>query len=149
VNEYRSYLKLLARVSNQNVFGEASVFSLGTYVDDFRNGTLDEVKSLIIKLLESNNLLVIAPEKPATGRPLLKVFSGKEWRIGRLESITVPTRNAYVTRSDLMARISQMNDKIDTVVIQAGASGSLLSAQIQSKFGIRAIDVGGFGIGNI
>ena len=81
------------------------------------------------------------------GRPLLEVFTGKEWRIGRIKSIVVPNRNAYMIRDDLMARISQSNEDFDTVVIQAGAAGSLLSAQIQSKFGIRAIDVGGFGIG--
>ena len=149
VNEYRKYLRLLARDSDQKVLGEASVFSLGTYVEDFRNGTLDEVKTLIVNLLESNSLLVIAPEKPASGRPLLEILNGKEWRIGKLESIIVPTRNAYMNRVDLMARIGQMNEEIDTVVIQAGAAGSLLSAQIQSRFGIRAIDVGGFGVGNI
>jgi hypothetical protein len=149
VTEYRKYLRLLACVSDQKVFGEASAFSLGTYVDDFRNGTIEEVKSLIIKLLESNSLLVIAPEKPAAGRPLLKVLSGKDWRISGIQSILVPERNAYVIRDELMAKISQTHEKFDTVVIQAGATGSLLSSQIQSKFGIRAIDVGGFGVGEV
>jgi hypothetical protein len=149
VTEYRKYLRLLACVSDQEVFGEASAFSLGTYVDDFRNGTIEEVKSLIIKLLESNSLLVIAPEKPATGRPLLKVLSGKDWRISGIQSILVPERNAYMIRDELMAKISQTHEKFDTVVIQAGATGSLFSSQIQSKFGIRAIDVGGFGVGEV
>ena len=30
VNEYRKYLKLLTRISDQEVFGEATVFSIGT-----------------------------------------------------------------------------------------------------------------------
>jgi hypothetical protein len=146
-NEYRAYLSLLGRFSNLKILGEASCFSLGTYVNEYSRGELDKIKELIVKVLSANKTLLVAPNFPRSGGiSLFERLKNSPWNCGEVFKIDIPNQDAFREYKNIYEGIGRHQDKVDLVIIQAGALATVLSYEIPKNFGIRTIDVGGFGV---
>ncbi len=142
--ELSDYWKYISMKSSRRYFGEASVFSLSTYYDAYTKNQLQIIKNKINAIFQSDNCLLISPNIPHNGLPLAEKFSAPEWRIGNLTNLTIAKTDAFQDLNRVMEFIERNDKKFDLVILQGGATATVLANLITKQFRIRAIDVGGF-----
>jgi hypothetical protein len=142
--ELSNYWNYISIKSARRYFGEASVFSLSIYHDAYTKNQLQIIKNKINAIFQSDNCLLISPNIPQNGLPLTQKFSTLGWRIGNLSNLTIASTDAFQDFNRVIEFIERNDKKFDLVILQGGATATVLANFITKRFRIRAIDVGGF-----
>ncbi len=143
-SELKTYWNYITTKSSRTYFGEASVFSLSIYHEAYTKNQLQIVKNKIRAIFQSEHCLLISPENPQNGTPLAEKFLAPEWGITKITSFVVPKKDAFQDLKKILDYIEQNHMKFDLVVLQCGATATVLADLITRRFNLRAIDVGGF-----
>lgn len=143
-SELKTYWNYISAKSSRTYFGEASVFSLSIYHDAYTRNELQNVKDKIHAIFQSEHCLLISPANPQNGTPLSEKLLAPEWGIGKITSFMIPNQDAFQDLTRILDYIEVNQKKFDLVVLQCGATATVLSDLITRRFKIRAIDVGGF-----
>jgi hypothetical protein len=136
----------MGKYSAVTILGEASCFSLGTYVREYTEGRLDEIRSLVFSIFQANKTLVISPSTPQSGGNLVERFAAKEWNLGDITHYEIPQKNVFSKYHEILNYVDQNSDLFDLVVVQGGATASILAFELPRRFGIRTLDVGGLAV---
>jgi hypothetical protein len=145
-DEYRRFLKVMGRYSKASILGEASCFSLGTYVREYSEGRLDEIRSLVFSIFQANRTLLISPSTPQSGGNLLERFATKKWDLGDITHYEIPQTQAFSKYHEILNYVERNSNLFDLVVVQGGATASILAFEIPRRFRIRTLDVGGLAV---
>ena len=142
-SEYRAYLAFIKSFTKIETLGEASCFSLGTYVEDYSKRELESVRKLIIDVVKSERTLVISPENSHQDlNSLIKLFRETEIVLHENYHINIPSHNAFSEYRNILKKIQVLENKVDLILVQGGALATILAYEIPKIFGIRCIDVG-------
>jgi hypothetical protein len=143
-DELEKYWNFILCNNVGRVFGDASAFNLSLYVDAYRQDRLEVIRGKINQIFNSASALIIAPNKPQDGMPLINKLRNPDWGIQDIESFEIPRTNAYSSINSALEYISKRSEKYDLVVVQGGATATVLASLVPRYFGIRTLDVGGF-----
>jgi hypothetical protein len=141
--EYQEKFKNFKKIYAGNILGDATLFFLGFYFNEYKSKRIDRVLSLYTKLFEGRNILFVCPADPML-KPSFKelvetkvIDSPKSTRF-----IEIPKENAFSDYDNILKNILEQRDSIDTVILQAGPTATILADELSSKYNLRAYDVG-------
>lgn len=145
--EQRFYNECYRILFGRNVpgtFGEATVFMLGLYCNEYQSDRIDEVKALFLKMLSGKKLLIASPAKPLM-EPSFQSLAGRLKQAGatHLQWVDIPENNAYAQYSAIKSSIL-CTGGFDAVWIQAGPTAALLAHDLAIHHDILAYDIGSF-----
>ena len=145
-DEYRRFLKVMGKYSKASTLGEASCFSLGTYIQEYSEDRLDEVRTLVARIFQANKTLLISPSTPQSGGNLLERFVAKKWDLGEVTHYEIPQKNAFSEYDQILSYVDRKSNLFDLAVVQGGATASILASELPRRYGIRTLDVGGLAV---
>lgn len=143
-SELETYWNYISAKSSRTYFGEASVFSLSIYHEAYTKNELQSVIDKIHAIFQSEHCLLISPVNPQNGTPLSEKLLAPEWGINKITNFIIPNQNAFQDLTRILDYIELNQEKFDLIVLQCGATATVLADLITRRFKIRAIDVGGF-----
>lgn len=143
-NELEKYWNFILCSNSNRVFGDASTFNLSLYVDAYEQNRLEVIQNKINRIFNSPSALIIAPKEPQDGLQLINKMRKPEWGIQELETFEIPRTNAYSSVQRVLDYVERRSERFELVIVQGGATATVLASLIPSQFGIRTLDVGGF-----
>jgi hypothetical protein len=140
--EYRRHWKIIEKETEISVYGAATVFFLGLYVDNYADGTMEEVLDLFRALFAGRRILFVGPAEP-TGGDSFRRLEGAMRRLGLREAtfIDVPATNAF-EYSDEVVRTILNTTQFDDVFLQAGPAATVWASELAGRIEGRVLDVG-------
>jgi len=140
--EYIRHWKIIEAETKRKEFGETTVFFLGLYVDDYVNGTMDEVLGLFRALFNGRRILFVAPEQPLAGESFRGQLETMK-RVGLRDAqfITIPRTDAF-EHSDAVMKSILDSTGFDDVFLQAGPAATVWAHQLAGRIEGRVLDVG-------
>jgi len=145
--EQRFYNECYRILFGRNVpgtFGDATVFMLGLYCNEYRSDQIDEVKALFLKLVVGKKLLIAGPAKPL----MEPSFQSLEDRLKKggaknVQWIDIPENDAFEQYSIIKSAILNTRG-FDAAWIQAGPTATLLAHDLATNHNILSYDIGSF-----
>ena len=142
----RQRLWEIAKATSVPVLGEATCFHLCYFFEAYRAGDLSEVFALYRRLFEGKRALFVCPEQPL-GKPSFRELVGRGV-IGSCESVRfldIPEKNCFREYDRILEAVLGHRD-VDAVYVQAGPTATVLAAELASRHGLMAHDVGSLNI---
>jgi hypothetical protein len=143
-NELEKYWNFILYNNVNRIFGDASTFNLSLYVEAYKQNRLEVIQSKINRIFNSPSALIIAPKEPQDGLQLINKLRKPEWGIQELETFEIPRSNAYSSLGRVLDYVGGRSERFELVIVQGGATATVLASLIPKHFGIRTLDVGGF-----
>lgn len=139
---YRKCWKIIESEAKARLYGEATAFYLGLYVEEYAAGQLDEIKSLFRNLFRGKRILFVCPAAPLMGDSFMRLEPMMR-RLGLLSAqfIEIPSIDAYRELDEIQSRITQSRG-FDEIFIQAGPVASVLATELTERLNVRVIDAG-------
>jgi len=145
--EHRHYNECYRILYGKNapvMLGDATVFMLGLYVKEYREGRIEEVKELFRKTVAGKSLLIACPREPLM-QPSFRSLEGRLKAAGatRIEYIDIPENDAFAHYGQIRERLLRSTG-FDRVWIQAGPAATVLAHELGNAHDIPAYDIGSF-----
>ena len=123
-------------------YGEATVFFLGLYLDEYASGRIEEVKCLFRQMFYRKRILFVCPSTPLMGESFVRLEPQMR-RFGLISAqfIEAPSVNAFGVMERVTEQICRSRG-FDEIFIQAGPVASVLAAELTEKLNVRILDVG-------
>jgi hypothetical protein len=143
--ELLKYWSLVEKRFSHNLYGEACVFRSGIFIEAYKEGRIEAIRKSLQKFFNAKSILLICPQNS-----ILVLLDGKNlfahgpWKSVRLSHIPIPPKNTFSLLNEVKVEISKAIQGHDLVLIQAGATGTILSHWILQNYGIQALDIGNF-----
>jgi hypothetical protein len=142
--EYLRHWRIVESETGLYVYGEATVFYLGLYLDNYVNGTINEVLDLFRALFNGRRILFVGPERPMGGESFrAQIDTMKRIGLRDAQFITVPETNAFEHSDAVLGQILDTTG-IDDVFLQAGPAATVWAYQLAGRIDGRVLDVGSF-----
>jgi hypothetical protein len=140
--EYDACWRKIARRTAALEYGDAAVFFLGSYVQNYERGEMDIVRDEFRALFRGRRILFVGPETPHGGASFRRQYDDMK-RIGlkSADFISIPATDAATYATEIEAEILSRRS-FDDVFLQAGPLATVLAAELSSKINGRALDVG-------
>jgi hypothetical protein len=139
---YNESYKILFGNKKPSLFGDATVFMLGLYYNEYRNEQIEEVKELFMNMLRGKHLLIACPESPLM-EPSFRALEKKMRLAGanNIKVITIPENNCFAHYQQIKSEILKTTG-FETLWIQAGPTATVMAHDLATKHGVLAYDIG-------
>lgn len=140
---YQHNLSRLLENYQMPLLGDATLFFIGYYVDEYKNNTLEKVFDLYRSLWSGKRVLFVGPENP-----LMSVSFAELINTGAITSPAqtffeqVPNENAFETYDEICNRVASYKDKVDKVCLQIGPTATVMAHELTEKHNMTVYDVG-------
>jgi hypothetical protein len=140
--EQRNYIRSLSRISSSQQFGDSSCFTVGLYVEEFKKGTLHQVRDALLRIFRGKAITLVSNSDSAA-----YFFQLTELLSCRVRKhINIPERNAYSRINEVADSIISVSKTSDLVILQAGATGTILASELSEVSECPLLDIGLFRI---
>jgi hypothetical protein len=143
--ELLKYWSLVEKRFSYNLYGEACVFRSGIFIEAYKERRLEAIGESLRKFINVKSIILICPENPNSalldGR---NIFAHGSWKSERLSYLPIPSKNTFSSLNEVKGKIDKVIQGHDLVLIQAGATGTILSHWILQNYGVQALDIGNF-----
>lgn len=141
---YNECYRILFGRKSSPIFGDATLFMLGLYADEYRQCRLEMVKDLMRSLFKGKRLLIAAPESPLMS-PSFRELEPKLLAAGTTAAsyIDIPEKDAFTYYQEIKSKILNSTN-FDAVWIQAGPAASILAHDLATNHDILSYDIGSF-----
>lgn len=143
--ERRAYIERWLRVLRKTrirTFGEASVFRLSLYVQEYERGDMESVKNDFRSLFAGRRILFICPRSPHEGDGFKELEPRmREFGLDGAEYHYIPEIDAAAVEDEIVDKILTTKDVTD-VFIQAGPLASVLAHELSDKIEVPIVDAG-------
>ncbi len=137
--KYQQFIKMFSG----KVLGEATLFFLGFYYNEYLNNTIGEILTLYKKLFEKNRLLIVAPKSPQTSKSFKFLIENGIIKSHKSAAfIEISESNAFSEYKEILKNISRSKNTLDAVILQAGPTATVLAGEISLTTPLQAIDAG-------
>lgn len=140
---YQHNLGRLLENYQMPVLGDATLFFIGYYVEEYKNNTLEKVFELYRSLWAGKRVLFVGPKNP-----LMSVSFAELIDTGVITSPTqtyfeqVPNTNAFELYEEIRSRVASYNNKVDKVCLQIGPTATVMAYELTEKYNMTVYDVG-------
>jgi hypothetical protein len=141
--DYQKKFNEFKKLFTGKVLGDATLFFLGFYYQAYKENKMEYVTRLYKKLFEDKNILFVCPEDPML-KPSFKELVSTNVISSPLSTqfLEIPHINAFSEYDNILKGILEKRNDIDTVILQAGPTATILADELSSKYNLRAYDVG-------
>jgi len=144
---YKRYLKYIRNHSKLKILGEATVFFLDRYINEYKKNKIKYVQRLYTKLFKDKNILFVSPESPLMApsfqflveKKIIKSFKSCSF-------IEINPKNAFSHFEHTLKALQPNILNVDVVIIQGGPFATILSYEITKLYQKQALDVGSLNI---
>jgi hypothetical protein len=141
----RQYIHIGGRTT-QELFGDATCFSLCYFYDEYQSYQVPEIINLYKRMFEGRRIVIVCPEKPNMGASFQELVAKKVIRSPRnVEFIVIPDHDCYDKYDEIKKGCADAQS-VDAVFIQAGPVGTVLAADLTEEYGMLAYDVGSMNV---
>lgn len=143
---YNSCYKILFGRKPPSLFGDATLFMLGLYHDEYRDDNIEMVMELYRSLFRNKRLLIVAPTTPLI-KPSFRLLEQQLIANGsiNINYIDIPQIDAFSHYREIKSKILNFSH-FDIVWIQAGPTASVLTYDLAINHNILAYDIGSFNV---
>lgn len=139
---YRHYFDLLSRETRRSLYGEATVFFLGLYYEEYLHDALESVVHGFHSLFAGKKILIACPQVPLIPPSFAELVSqGCLECAAGVDVYHLPARDAFNHYGKIKSDILKYSG-MDLVMIQAGPTASILAYDLATKHDLQAYDVG-------
>lgn len=141
---YNCCNKILFGRKSPSLFGDATLFMLGLYYDQYREENTEIVMEHFRNLFRKKRLLIVAPESPLMS-PSFRSLK-QQLIAGGTKSINyidIPETNAFMYYHDIKSKILESKG-FDAIWVQAGPTASILTHDLAINHNMLAYDIGSF-----
>jgi hypothetical protein len=138
---YHYYWSRIRLETHQPVFGDACVFFMGLYVDEYAEGRFEEVRELFRSLFSERRILFVASDSPLGGASFREEMDKlKSIGLRGADILTIPSTDAFAHYDQILAEIRRRD--FDDVFIQAGPTATIAAYDLAGTIKGRIIDAG-------
>jgi hypothetical protein len=139
---YREYYALVGAHTKATVLGDATVFFLGLYVDDYRGGNIAHVVEAYRSIFRGKNVLFVGPQDPLMGLDFGSLVEmGNFFECSSVKYLRIPSRDAFDDYDAIKDAILSMRT-VELVCVQGGPTASVLAYELSVNHGLPTLDVG-------
>lgn len=144
VTFYNECYKIVFGNREPTLFGDATVFMLGLYFNEYQHDRIEEVKELFIKMIRGRHLLIACPTSPLM-KPSFPSLEKKLKQAGAkdIAYIDIPDKDSFGQYNSIKSNILDKTG-FDALWIQAGPTATLLAHDLATNHDILAYDIGSF-----
>lgn len=139
---YNECYKILFGNREPTLFGDATVFMLGLYYNEYRIEKLEEVKELFRKMVKGKRMLIACPASPLMEPSFLSLE--KKLKLAGAKDIVyvdVPEKDSFGHYQHIKSNILNKT-RFNTLWIQAGPAATLLAHDLATNHNILSYDIG-------
>ncbi|WP_169817602.1 GT-D fold domain-containing glycosyltransferase [Chlorobaculum limnaeum] len=139
---YNECYRILFGKKKPSVFGDATLFMLGLYTEEYKKAQMERVFELFVTLFKKKRLLIAAPKTPLMA-PSFRELEPKLLAAGAsgITHIDMPEKDAYTYYQEIKSKILNSTN-FDAVWIQAGPAASILAHDLATNHDILSYDIG-------
>lgn len=139
---YTKFWRYVAHHTQAREYGDAAVFFLGSYVQEYENGEIEGVLDDFRALFNRRRILFVCPDTPLGGLS----FQAQEAVLKRIgvrsaQFLAIPNTDAFAHCAVIETQIRSMTG-FDDVFIQAGPLASVIASELGNEIDGRILDVG-------
>jgi hypothetical protein len=142
--KYRALHAIVAERSARKLWGEATVFFLGLYRDEYQANRLNDVANLMLDFISGSGALFVAPAHPLMAPSFQELSIRMPSRV-RGSFISIPERNSFREYAEIKKAVLSRR-AVERVYIQAGPTATALAYDLSVNHGIPAYDVGSLNV---
>jgi len=143
---FRNMLASFRSKTSVKILGDATCFFLQHYFKDYVKKTMQEICDLYSRMFRDRKVLIVAPEKPIFSKSFKQLaHSGIIQSPRHIDFLDIPNKDCFDYYDNILDRILSFKS-VDTVILQAGPTATVLAWDLATRHGLIAYDVGSLGI---
>ena len=141
---YNECYRILFGNKKPSVFGDATLFMIGLYTEEYKKEQMERVFELFVKLFKKKRLLIAASRTPLMA-PSFRELGPKLLAAGAsgISHIDIPEKDAFNYYDEIKSKILNSSN-FDAVWIQAGPAATVMVHDLTVNHSILSYDIGSF-----
>lgn len=137
------YWRIIDSSFPNNLFGEASVFRSEIFVDAYKANRIHDLRDNFCSFIGSKSILCLGPRQAFDNSDnFFNVLKIGRWKCQDLNFIPIDSRTCFDNVQQILEEVSNAKSNYNLILIQAGATATILSCLISTAMKIQTLDIG-------